>query len=100
MYKSFWQFSWCVGYKGTDLQFVTEEILVYACGNSLTFVRHSGSHVRSIQSEGSGVGVIAVCQKNLYVAYAEKTIAPKIFIIDYPMCLKKSTIEGIGISFQ
>ena len=56
-------YRWSLGYRGGALHFVDNTTLVYGCGNILTFVSHSGKHVRSLSSEGSGVGPIAVCPR-------------------------------------
>lgn len=69
--------------------------MVYECGNTLSFVRSDGSHIRSLKSEGSGVTALAVCHKTGYIAYAECTLKPKIFVATYPMCHNKCTLEGM-----
>lgn len=70
---------------------------MYSCGNAITLIRSNGGHVRSIQSEGSGVTALTVCQKTGFVAYAETTLKPDIFIIKYPMCLLQYTLKGIFV---
>ena len=86
-----------MGYNGSQLHFVSDEILVYGCGNNLTFIRVNGSHVKSLPSHGSGIGTIAVCHRTANVAYAEKTLNPQIFLINYPLCSVKCRIQGISV---
>ena len=67
---------------------------MYGSGNTLSFIRSNGSHIKSLQSHGSGVGAIAVCQNTALVAYAETTLKPEIFTVSYPLCGVKCTIKG------
>ena len=78
-------------------------VLVYSCGNTLSFIRDNGTHVMSLPSHGSGVGPIAVCHKldNLsYIAYAETKLNPAIFIIHYPTCGVRCLIKGKWIIYN
>lgn len=84
-----------MGYKGSQLHFVTDDVLVYGCSNTLSFIRTNGVHVKSITSEGSGVSALAVCHTTGCVAYAEATLNPKIFIINYPFCDVQCTLRGM-----
>jgi len=54
-----------------------------------------GTHVRSLPSEGRGVGPIAVCPKMGLVAYAESTLQPKLFMLKYPDCSLVNTLRGL-----
>ena len=87
-------FSWSIGYNGSQLHYVTEDTLVCGCGNTLSFFKDSGKHVRSLQSEGRGVGVLTTYHETQAVAYAEETLQPRIFIIGYPSCSLRFTLEG------
>ena len=71
--------------------------MVYECGNTLSFMRSDGTHVKSLESEGSGVTALAVCQKTGHIAYAECKLKPKIFIVTYPMCDNNCTVEGMHL---
>lgn len=73
---------------------MTEDTLVYSCGHTLSFVKDDGKHVRSLQSEGKGVAFLTTCHSTQMVAYAEATLRPRIFIIDYPSCQVKFILEG------
>lgn len=87
--------SWSYGYKGTQLHFIDSHTVVYGCGNTLTFVNHSsGEHVRSLASEGRGVGPIAVCPRSGLVAYTEDKVQPEIFVLKYPACNLVETLSG------
>ena len=83
-----------MGYNGSQLHFVTDNVLVYGCGNTLSFVKDNGEHIKSIPSEGSGVAALAVCHKTRSIAYAEATVHPNIFITDYPSCYRRCILEG------
>jgi len=73
---------------------VTDTILVYGCGNTLTFVKTNGEHYRSIPSAGRGVAFLTTCHKTQMVAYAEATLKPRIFGVEYPGLQIKFTLEG------
>ena len=60
-------------------------------------MKADGRIAQSIQSEGSGVGPIAVCPKAKLVAYAECTIQPKIFVLSYPGCQVVTVLEGMQV---
>ena len=60
-------------------------------------MKADGRISQSIQSEGSGVGPIAVCPKAKLIAYAECTIQPKIFVLNYPGCQVVTVLEGMQI---
>ncbi len=60
-------------------------------------MKSNGKVIRSIQSEGSGVGPVAVCPKANLFAYAECTIQPRIFILSYPTCKVEAVLEGAYI---
>lgn len=70
-------------------------MLVYGCGNSLTFVRDDGEHYESISSAGSGVAFVTTCLKTQVVAYSEETLKPRIFGVEYPGFQVKFVLEGI-----
>ena len=74
---------------------MVDDVLMYECGNTLAFVQADGSHIRSLQSDGSGITALTVCHKTSYIAYAECTFKPKIFVIVYPMCYHRSVVEGM-----
>ena len=86
--------SWSCGYKGTQLQFIDNTTLAYGCGNTLTFVNYNGQHVRSLPSEGRGVGPIAVSPRSGLIAYAEMTLQPQIFVLKYPDCSLEARLRG------
>ena len=69
-------------------------MLVYGCGNILTFIDKNGDHVRSITSEGKGVGVITVSQEHGVVAYSEDSLEPLIYIIKYPESSAMHALKG------
>lgn len=71
-----------------------DHTLVYGSGNTLTFIRRDGSHVRSAPSLGKGVGCISVCAHAGMLAYSEVTLDPKIFLLSYPDLRLVSTLEG------
>lgn len=73
---------------------IDDNTIVYGSGNLVTFMRPDGTVIRSVKSEGSGVGPIAVCPKAKLIAYAECTIQPKIFILSYPACYVEAVLEG------
>ena len=77
------------------MHFINNTTLVYGCGNTLTFMLSDGTHVRSLPSEGRGVGPIAVCPKMGLVAYAESTLQPKLFMLKYPDCSLVNTLRGL-----
>ena len=83
-----------MGYDGNQLHYIDDETLLYGAGNILTFLKTDGTIVRSLQSEGSGIGPIAVCPKANLIAYAECTMQPKIFILSYPSCKVEAVLEG------
>lgn len=85
---------WSAGYGGTSLHHIDNETLVYGSGNQITLMKTNGIIKQSLQSEGSGVGPIAVCPKAKFFAYAECTIQPKIFILSYPSCKIEAILEG------
>ena len=87
-------FRWSSGFQATSLTFVDDHTLVYGSGNTLTFVRRDGSHVRSAPSLGKGVGCISVCSHSGLLAYSEVTLDPKIFLLSYPDLRMVSTLEG------
>lgn len=72
-------------------------MLVYGCGNTLSFIKNDGRLFKSLQSEGDGVGVLTVCHKLGLVAYAEAVLEPKIFIINFPSCTVECIIEGVAV---
>lgn len=92
--------SWSVGYNGSQLHYITEDTLVYGCGHTLSFLKDDGKHVQSVQSEGKGVAFLTTCHKTQVVAYAEATLRPRIFVIDYPTCELKFTLEGMASKYS
>lgn len=58
-------------------------------------MKDDGKLVCSLQSEGRGLGPLAVCSKASLVAYAEATLNPKIFVLSFPSCKLESTLEGM-----
>ena len=86
---------WSFGYCGSPLHFVDDNVLVYSCGNTLTFVGSDGKHIYSCVSEGTGAGCLTVCQKAGLLAYCETILEPKIFILSYPSCGVQVVLEGM-----
>lgn len=86
---------WSLGYKGSQLHFVNNSTLVFGCGNALTFIHSDGTHIRSLPSEGRGVGTIAVCPKIGLIAYTESTLNPQIFMLKYPDGSLINTLKGM-----
>ena len=79
------------------MHFIDDNVLVYSCGNTLTFVQCDGKHIHSSVSEGKGVGSLTVFQKAGLLAYCETTLDPKIFILSYPSCAVQIALEGMQI---
>ena len=89
-------FRWAHGYNGSKLQFIDDQVLLYSCGNILTFIGKNGDHIKSVTSEGRGVGAIAVCQEQGLIAYSEDSLEPLIFIIKYPECSLMHSLKGLN----
>lgn len=85
---------WSFGYNGSQLHFADNDTIIYGCGNTLTFVKSDGKHLRSFVSEGKGVSSIALAQKSGLIAYCETTLEPKIYILEYPSCAVYVVLEG------
>ena len=58
------------------------------------FVDKKGKHIKSIPSEGKGIGTIAVCQDLGLLAYSEDSLEPLIYIIKYPECSIMHSLKG------
>lgn len=83
-----------MGYGGSPLHYVDNNTLVYSTGNALTFVDSNGIHVRSVLSEGKGIGPVAVCPQTNFIAYAEASLEPLIFLLRYPQCSLALSLKG------
>ena len=76
------------------MHYVNEDTLVYSTGNALTFIGSDGAHRKSVPSLGKGVGPLAVCPQAKSIAYAEASLEPLIFIINYPQCELFLSLKG------
>ena len=86
--------SWSAGYQDGDLIFPEDGQLLYGSGNTLTFIRRDGSHVKSFQSLGEEIGRLAMCSTNELLAYSELGSNPRIFVLSYPNLEVVSMLKG------
>lgn len=91
---------WACGYQATPLHFVAKDVVVYGSGNILNFVQAStGNSLRSVPSEGKGIGPITVSRESGLIAYAEASLEPLIFVLNYPKCSVVHSLKGIIILY-
>jgi hypothetical protein len=86
--------SWNKGYSGGHAQFISQNVICYKTGNTIKFVDLNGKETTfSAQGEG-GIGALAVHGINGVFAFSEKTVKPKITVMQYPTFLRVSEIKG------
>lgn len=56
--------------------------------------KENGRHVKSVTSEGKGIGPIAVSQEQGLIAYCEDSLEPLIYILKYPECSVVHAMKG------
>lgn len=91
---------WSAGYDGSQIHFVSNTTLLHANGNALRFIDTSGRHVKSLPSQGRGVGPIATAPQAGIIVYAESTLHPRLFVLSYPSCQLEATLEGSGAELE
>lgn len=67
---------------------------MYSSGNTLNFVHTNGKHLTSVPNQGKGIGPIAVSRESKLIAYAEASLEPLIFILNYPQCNILYSLNG------
>jgi hypothetical protein len=86
--------SWNKGYTGSHAQFISQNVICYKTGSTIKFVDLNGRETTfPAQGEG-GIGALAVHGINGVFAFSEKTIQPKITVVQFPTFLTVSEIKG------
>ena len=85
--------SWSCGYDGSQLQFISKDVMCYKSGIHVKFVK--GSEEETVYSSpGEGLAAVAVHGVNKVFAIADQSVPPKIFVVNYPTFTQKSLLEG------
>lgn len=100
------ELSWNKGYSGSPAEYISPDVICYKSGSCVKFIAEDGTESFYSSSGDGGIGSLAVHGINGVFAFSEKTVQPKILVLQFPSMLTVAELkdgaqlEYISLSFS